>query len=262
MSKIITINVDRNVSFRDYRDIEGKALKVVSPRGLFYTFQGEGPFAGTPCVFVRLAGCNIGAKEDCTWCDTRFFIDDGVNISPEDLMEKVKAISNGSRLIVVTGGEPLLQKASLEAFKRICDREHFLIQVETNGYFVDADTLLGHEIVVSPKIPHNKAGYLTAKPAWAERRVSLKYVVSTDPKSPYHSLPVDVLENKNKYKNIYVSAMCVYKRNPEVDEIASIWDTTLVDQEATSRNYRYAADLALKFGLKVSYQTHLFGAKE
>lgn len=257
----ITINVDRNVSFKDYRNIEGKALKVV-PHGIFYTFQGEGPHAGRPCVFTRFAGCNIGAKEDCTWCDTKFNIDEGIEFTPEELLHEVRVKARDSKLIIVTGGEPLLQKTSLELFGNLCLNAGYLIQVETNGYFVDIDTLLGHDIVVSPKIPHNKETYLPFKPSWAERKVHLKYVVSADPASKYHHLPEDILQNADLFDNVYVSAMCVYKRSITPGEVASIWDATLVDQEATAANYRYAADLALKHNLRVSYQTHLFGVKE
>jgi organic radical activating enzyme len=260
---IIPINVDRNVSFRDYRDIEGTHLKLVGHSPFFYTFQGEGPLAGHPVVFMRTAGCNIGAKEDCPWCDTKFHINDGVNWTLEDAFERIKQLANGkTQTVVLTGGEPFLQKASVEKFGDMLWEEGWHVQVETNGYFVDSDSLLGHTIVVSPKIPHNKSTYLPYKTAWADRMVDLKYVVSADPASKYHTLPADVLDNRKLFRNVYVSAMCVYKRNTNPGEIANIWDETLVDRAATAENYLYAAQLALDHGLKVSYQTHLFGAKE
>lgn len=260
---IIPINVDRNVSFRDYRDIEGTHLKLVGNSPFFYTFQGEGPLAGQPVVFVRTAGCNIGAKEDCPWCDTKFFIKDGSDWSFDRLWAEVEEKANGkTKTIVLTGGEPLLQKKSVEVLGDQAWDRGWHIQVESNGYFVDADTLLGHTVVVSPKIPHNKAHYLPYKESWAERQVDLKYVVSADPESKYHMLPADVLSNRKRFRNIYVSAMCVYKRSTAPGEIANIWDDTLVDREATAANYLYAAQLALAHGIKVSYQTHLFGARE
>jgi organic radical activating enzyme len=254
------LNVDRNVSFRDYRHIEGTHLKVAvgSP---FYTFQGEGPLAGHPVVFFRTAGCNIGAKEDCPWCDTKFFFDTGTDMTIEEAFFEIVKCANGrTKTIVVTGGEPLLQSASLENLAELCSAYGWHIQVESNGYFVGADTLKGHTLVVSPKIPHNKNTYLPYKRVWFERGVHLKYVVSADPQNKYHNLPADVLEDKGLFNNrLYVSAMCVYKRNTNPGEIPNIWDDTLVDRQATSENYAYAAELALNYGLKVSYQTHLFG---
>jgi organic radical activating enzyme len=264
---IIPINIDRNVSFRDYREIEGTALKLVGNSPFFYTFQGEGPIAGSPVVFVRTAGCNIGLKEDCPWCDTKFFIDGGQDWSIARVMAEVEERADAkTRTIVLTGGEPLLQKKSVEKLGEMAGNMGWHIQVETNGYFVDSDTLIGHTVVVSPKIPHNRNTYLPYKSAWRERGAHLKYVVSADPESKYHDLPEDVLDSLHYIRinggEVYVSAMCIYKRNTEPGEIANIWDDTLVDRKATAENYLHAATLALKYGIKVSYQTHLFGAKE
>jgi organic radical activating enzyme len=264
---IIPINIDRNVSFRDYRDIEGMFLKLVNPGAMFYTFQGEGPIAGHPVVFVRTAGCNIGAKEDCPWCDTKFFIDKGTNWELKHLFEEVQKLADGkTKTVVLTGGEPLLQKMSVENFGNLLYDAGWQVQLESNGYFVDADTLLGHTVVVSPKIPHNKATYLPVKESWISRGVHLKYVVSADPSSKYHDLPEDALDRIRELRlnngDVYVSAMCEYKRNTNPGEVPNIWDETLVNRAATAENYLHAATLALKYGIRVSYQTHLFGAKE
>lgn len=261
-SKIIPINVDRNVSFRDYRHIEGRSL-LVAENGIFYTFQGEGPFAGHPCVFLRLAGCNIGAKEDCPWCDTKFHFDKGDPVPIDEVLALINAkAQNKTKLIIITGGEPLLQKASLEVFWQQARASGWHVQVETNGYFVDSETLIGADIVVSPKIPHNRRTYLPIKPDWLMRRVSLKYVVTADEGSPYHLIPNDAIAARYMLKGLYISAMCVYKRTTNPGEIPNIWDGTLVDQDETMMNYAYAAEYALDLGVKVSYQTHLFGVKE
>ena len=84
---MIPINVDRNVSVRDYDDYDAAGLLRMT--SLFYTFQGEGPFAGFPAVFVRLAGCNIGAKQDCKWCDTAFDFDKAAPITGESLITTI-----------------------------------------------------------------------------------------------------------------------------------------------------------------------------
>lgn len=112
---------------------------------IFYTLQGEGMQAGRPAVFLRFAGCNLwsGLEEDrasavCRFCDTDF-----VGVGPEggkfqtaeNLAETVAAqwsmkISS-SKLVVCTGGEPLLQldTALIAALKA----HQFEIAVETNG---------------------------------------------------------------------------------------------------------------------------------
>lgn len=258
MNHIIPINVDRNVSPAEYRQIAGFELLVTS---IFYTFQGEGPFSGHPAVFVRLAGCNIGAKEDCPWCDTRFNFDEGTEMLITDVVRRVQDASKGkAKLVVITGGEPLLQTESLEELNVQLHAAGFHVQVETNGYYVKPDMLCGAMIVISPKIPHNKETYLPVRETWKTRHMTfLKYVVSADPDSSYFNIPEDALKSGLP---IYVSGMAVYKRQYEKGEIADMWDTTMIDHEQTAANYKRAARIALEYGLRVSYQTHLFGAVE
>ena len=77
---------------------------------IFYTLQGEGANAGTPATFIRFAGCNLwsGREKDrkkavCQFCDTDFV--GGKNYSLDDLIASLYP----ARLVVLTGGEPLLQ---------------------------------------------------------------------------------------------------------------------------------------------------------
>jgi 7-carboxy-7-deazaguanine synthase (Cx14CxxC type) len=113
---------------------------------IFYTLQGEGINTGRPAVFLRFAGCNLwsGLEEDraaaqCRFCDTDFIGTDGVGggkfATPAALAGRVQAAwppdALGSRFVVCTGGEPLLQ---LDA--PLVDALHatgFSIAVETNG---------------------------------------------------------------------------------------------------------------------------------
>lgn len=114
---------------------------------IFYTLQGEGANAGRPAVFCRFAGCNLwsGLERDraeavCTFCDTDFVGIDGPGggkfAEPKELAAAIAARwpsagDRGRRLVVCTGGEPLLQ---LDA--RLIDALHdagFEVAVETNG---------------------------------------------------------------------------------------------------------------------------------
>jgi 7-carboxy-7-deazaguanine synthase len=113
---------------------------------IFYTLQGEGANTGRPAVFCRFAGCNLwtGREEDrqdatCTFCDTDFVGTDGLRggryASPEHLARAVAAAwpgeSSGSRFVVCTGGEPLLQLDEL--LVEALHQENFEVAVETNG---------------------------------------------------------------------------------------------------------------------------------
>ncbi len=116
-----------------------------SVKEIFLTLQGEGGQAGRAAVFCRFAGCNLwsGREQDrasavCTFCDTDFVgvdgIDGGKFATPADLVAVVSdrwtSGANG-RLVVCTGGEPLLQldPPLIEAFHAA----GFEIAVETNG---------------------------------------------------------------------------------------------------------------------------------
>ena len=116
-----------------------------SVKEIFLTLQGEGGQAGRPAVFCRFAGCNLwsGREQDraaavCTFCDTDFVGMDGEGggrfPTPDALADAVAAKwtgGPGNRLVVCTGGEPLLQldPALIEALHA----RGFTIALETNG---------------------------------------------------------------------------------------------------------------------------------
>ena len=82
----------------------------LSVNEIFSSFQGEGVHTGLPTTFIRLAGCNL----ECNWCDTGYALKltDGDQMSTDLILRKVKEL--GLDLICLTGGEPLLQKGTLE----------------------------------------------------------------------------------------------------------------------------------------------------
>lgn len=128
---------------------------------MFFTFQGEGAMTGRPAIFLRFTGCNLwtGLEKDrskavCKFCDTDFVGTGGVNgakyKTARDIAEKAAALWPGlsaHKLIVCTGGEPLLQldKSLIDALHD----EGFEIAVETNGTIVAPSGI--DWITVSPK---------------------------------------------------------------------------------------------------------------
>ena len=117
-----------------------------SIKEIFYTLQGEGAHAGRPAVFCRFSGCNLwsGRESDratavCRFCDTDFVGTDGERggkfATPALLAELIDSLwppgHAGSKYVVFTGGEPLLQ---LDA--ALIDAVHaagFTLAIETNG---------------------------------------------------------------------------------------------------------------------------------
>lgn len=93
---------------------------------IFYSIQGESTFAGLPCVFVRLSGCNLR----CSYCDTRYAYEEGSNLSLDKIQEKVSCYN--CDLVEITGGEPLLQNETVE-LANILVKQGKKVLVETNG---------------------------------------------------------------------------------------------------------------------------------
>lgn len=93
---------------------------------IFHSIQGESSFSGFPCVFVRLTYCNLR----CTYCDTAYAFHEGKPMSLDEILLAVREF--GCPLVEVTGGEPLLQKDSLELLSRLCD-EGYTVLLETGG---------------------------------------------------------------------------------------------------------------------------------
>lgn len=99
------------------------ALKV---NEIFHSIQGESSYAGYPCVFVRLTGCNLR----CSYCDTRYAYDEGYDLEIEEILNRVKSFK--CRLVEVTGGEPLLQRETPHLIHNLLE-DGFTVLLETNG---------------------------------------------------------------------------------------------------------------------------------
>lgn len=133
-----------------------------SVKEVFYTLQGEGLQVGMPAVFCRFAGCNLwsGREEDrsravCQFCDTDFVGTDGVLggkfATAGALADHIAALwpshDQMHRLVVLTGGEPLLQVD--ECLIDALHERHFRIALETNGTLAAPEGI--DWVCVSPK---------------------------------------------------------------------------------------------------------------
>lgn len=93
---------------------------------IYASIQGESTFAGLPCVFVRLSGCNLR----CAWCDTTHAFYGGQRMSRVAVL--TQALALGAPLVELTGGEPLLQPGALPLLVELCDAGRTVL-VETSG---------------------------------------------------------------------------------------------------------------------------------
>lgn len=93
---------------------------------IFTNIQGESTFAGVPCTFIRMTGCNLR----CSYCDTAYAYEEGDEMSEKEIVERIQAI--GLRTVELTGGEPLLQEEVLPLVKNLADLGYRVL-IETNG---------------------------------------------------------------------------------------------------------------------------------
>lgn len=235
-----------NIVARAFHDPEG-ALRVHS---VFYTLQGEGPDAGRPSVFIRLGGCNLR----CFFCDTAF--EGGEIVSCADLFSRVQALApratfNGQfrTLIVITGGEPLLQ--NILPFVKMCNQRGFKVSVETAGtvtipklgrWFRSA-SFYGNKLIVSPKTP-------VLNPEVEIAAYALKYIIAHDQISELDGLPTMSTQINGKFvqiarpnKNSRLAE--VYVQPMDVQDEAQ----ALLNRDATVR-------VAMRHGYRLSLQTH------
>lgn len=277
-----------------FKDAPADSLFVTS---MFFTLQGEGPYAGQPALFVRLAKCNL----DCSFCDTYF--DDGDWLTFDQLDHKMHTAVNDFWLkqnkatpawannntnnypgvvLVMTGGEPLLQE-NISAFMSRQLLRFKAVQVESNGIPV-TEVPAGVTLVCSPKCMEKNGiatKYLAPSKTILDRADCLKFVVSSAADSPYNQIPEWAHEWKqqNPHKEIYCSPMNVYNSFPQrikllradkgtitmaerstVDEVISFWEPGLLDLKANQANHEYTGRYCVEHGFKLNLQMHLYAS--
>jgi 7-carboxy-7-deazaguanine synthase len=279
-----------------FKDAPADSLFVTS---MFFTLQGEGPYAGMPALFIRLAKCNL----DCSFCDT--FFDDGDWMTYAEISKKAhetilafwqdqgKEVPNWAVeqqhvgkmypniVLVMTGGEPLIQE-NISEFMAQQLHNFKEVQVESNGI---PDTVVppGVTLVCSPKCVEKNGRaikYFAPSKTILDRADCLKFVVSADPESPYSSVPDWALEWRDRTgKQIYCSPMNVYNSLPQrikllrsekgtitmaerstVDEVISFWEPGLLNLEANQRNHEYTGQYCVENGLRLNLQQHLYAS--
>jgi 7-carboxy-7-deazaguanine synthase len=93
---------------------------------IFFSIQGEGTRAGRPCTFVRFTGCDLR----CGYCDTAYAFHGGREMSRADVLAEVSRFP--ARLVLLTGGEPTLQRELPDLARDLLARGHE-VTVETHG---------------------------------------------------------------------------------------------------------------------------------
>jgi 7-carboxy-7-deazaguanine synthase len=146
---------------------------------IFSSFQGEGIHTGLPTTFIRLSGCNL----DCRWCDTRYAIDPstGRSMGVDDIVHEVK--EQGNEMICLTGGEPLVQKRTLDLVNALLEIG-CSVDIETNGT-VDLSlySALGERVFLSVDVKTPSSGeqgsFLQKNFEYLRRQDQLKFIIGS-----------------------------------------------------------------------------------
>lgn len=240
---------------------------------IFPTIQGEGPYSGMPAVFVRLSGCNLR----CFFCDTDFETKRRLMTGKEILDEVYRSAREHkkapTKLLVLTGGEPLIQNISYMCQILALGGE-VQVQVETAGTIWPSGGMLEElvkkgsvELVCSPKTEK-------VAPQVADLCRHWKYLIREGCVDPDDGLPNMSTQDPGRPQRIF--------RPPRASD--TVWlqpceeyhDTvrfaapslsleipadqklteSFKDAEKTQRNVKLCAELAMKHGYRVSLQTH------
>jgi 7-carboxy-7-deazaguanine synthase len=96
---------------------------------IYKSLQGESTYAGLPCIFVRLTGCNLR----CSWCDSEFSFSGGKKMTLQEVLTEVARLSPSGGLVEITGGEPMLQEREvIPLVEQLLDADYQVL-LETSG---------------------------------------------------------------------------------------------------------------------------------
>jgi 7-carboxy-7-deazaguanine synthase len=118
---------------------------------IYKSLQGESTYAGLPCVFVRLTGCNLR----CTWCDSEYTFTGGRRMTGDAIYTEVARLSPNGGLVEITGGEPMLQERELVPFMQRLVDAGYTVLLETSGERPLAQVPKAVIKIVDVKCPHS-----------------------------------------------------------------------------------------------------------
>lgn len=224
--------------------VDDGSLKVVK---MFYTMQGEGPDSGRPAIFFRLSHCNLR----CWFCDTDF--DKGEVWSINEIEQRFDwhlFEAKSCNLVVVTGGEPLLQ--NILPVVEFLNSRGVEVSVETAGlchfdglerWFAPDRSINGNMIVCSPKTKKVHPKLVPLVGAW-------KYVVKSGYIDEETGLPILSTQKEAGYEKLF-------SQSPN-ERVAPIYIQPMDEQLDWKNevNIQAALKVCMRFGYRLSLQTH------
>jgi len=230
------------------RKIKDGQSAQLSVHSVFYTIQGEGPFTGTPCVFVRLFGCNL----QCPGCDTDYTSVHN-KMTAEEVVYAVGSRFDTERcnrredtppnnLVVISGGEPLRQDIS-----KLCDQLlelGYYVQIETNGCYYREHLPYDHArftVVCSPKTGKVHPKLIPHVAAW-------KYVMHHQAVATFDGLPVRALD--------HAPVLGRPHKEQQGDSTIYLQPMETLDRDTDRKNLDACVASCMRYGYTLCLQTH------
>lgn len=178
---------------------------------MFTSLQGESTYAGLPCIFIRLTGCNLR----CKWCDAKYTYYNGTLLSVNEIIDFAK--SQNPKLIEITGGEPLIHKDFvIQLSQKLLDL-NYTVLLETNGS-ISLNKIPGDVVKISDvKLPSSGEGnsFLQENLRYLTANDELKFVINDEED---FKTAVDFMKNNSvKAKPIFSPA---YNGNISLKDLA------------------------------------------
>ena len=233
-------------------DTDGK----LGVHSIFYTIQGEGPYAGLPAVFIRLADCSLA----CSFCDTDFALTE--RLSPEEICNSVSELLPKEipfKFVVITGGEPFLQY-NLALLCMYLTSSGYSVQIETSG---SVCTTARANAIEWMKREENRKITIICSPKTSRLAPAIiplidcyKYVLRHDNINEMNGLPLKAYCGTG---NMYIPI----KRKEENDLEVHYIDTPIWvmpcdehDEALSLKNIEAVKNSCLKFGYRLCLQLH------
>jgi 7-carboxy-7-deazaguanine synthase len=142
---------------------------------IYCSLQGESSFAGLPCIFVRLTGCNLR----CVWCDSEYTFTGGKKMTQAEVLAEVRRLEP-VKMVEITGGEPMLQEREVVPLMQELIRLGYTVLLETSGERPLANVPSEVHKIVDVKCPHSGEGgtFNIANLQALTIRDEIKFVVS------------------------------------------------------------------------------------
>jgi len=192
---------------------ESKLLKI---NEIFKSIQGESSYAGLPCVFIRLSGCNLR----CSYCDTTYAYDEGTDTSIGEIIKRTDSLA--PYLIEVTGGEPLLQPNTPALIDELVEylKNKFndcrnaispMVLIETSGSVPIRDINGEAAIIMDVKTPSSGSSHLMITDNFNHLKIidEVKFVIGDEADYEYSK---KIIHDNFLYERCSILFSCVFNK--------------------------------------------------